>query len=131
MQRIGLTLNEAKTSIKQARTERFDFLGYTFGPHRFRKTGRVYIGESPSKKSVARLRQKAGDMLGPGNVAPWREVRDRLNATLRGWSTYCRQGDCYPAYRAVKHYVSESVRRFLWGPPKLPSPATARASVRL
>ncbi len=28
---IGLTLNEAKTSIKQARRERFDFLGYTFG----------------------------------------------------------------------------------------------------
>src|SRR3954447_23151558 len=32
--RIGLTLNEAKTSIKEARQERFDFLGYTFGPHR-------------------------------------------------------------------------------------------------
>ena len=29
MTRIGLTLNEAKTSIKQARRERFDFLGYT------------------------------------------------------------------------------------------------------
>ena len=43
MTRIGLTLNETKTSIKEARTERFDFLGYTFGPHRFRKTGRVYL----------------------------------------------------------------------------------------
>jgi RNA-directed DNA polymerase len=29
MQRIKLTLNDAKTSIKQARTERFDFLGYS------------------------------------------------------------------------------------------------------
>src|SRR6202051_5149361 len=37
MTRIGLTLNEAKTSIKRGRTERFDFLGYTFGPHRLRK----------------------------------------------------------------------------------------------
>ena len=71
MSRIGLTLNEAKTHIRQANTERFDFLGYTFGPHRFRKTGRVYLGESPSKKSVARLRQKVGDILVPGNVAPW------------------------------------------------------------
>src|SRR6266849_317383 len=52
MPRIGLTLNEAKTSTKEARTERFDFLGYTFGPHRARKTGRVYLGASPSKKSV-------------------------------------------------------------------------------
>jgi hypothetical protein len=33
MTRIGLTLNEVKTSIKQARREQFNFLGYTFGPH--------------------------------------------------------------------------------------------------
>lgn len=131
MPRIGLTLNEAKTSIKQARTERFDFLGYTFGPHRFRKTGRVYIGESPSKKSVARLRQKVGDMLVPGNVAPWPEVRDRLNATLRGWSTYFSQGDCYPAYRAVNHYVYQSVRVFLRRRHKVPSLGTARYSDRV
>jgi RNA-directed DNA polymerase len=39
MTRIGLTLNEAKTSTKEARTERFDFLGYTFGPHRARTHG--------------------------------------------------------------------------------------------
>ena len=31
MTRLGLTLNEAKTSIKAAREERFSFLGYTFG----------------------------------------------------------------------------------------------------
>src|SRR5450631_4286630 len=31
--RLGLTLNEAKTSIKQARKDSFNFLGYTFGPH--------------------------------------------------------------------------------------------------
>src|ERR1700761_2915437 len=32
MSRIGLTLNEQKTSIRDGRTERFEFLGYTFGP---------------------------------------------------------------------------------------------------
>ncbi len=32
MIKLGLTLNEAKTSLKDARRERFDFLGYTFGP---------------------------------------------------------------------------------------------------
>jgi hypothetical protein len=30
MKRLGLTLNEAKTSVRDARQERFDFLGYTF-----------------------------------------------------------------------------------------------------
>src|SRR6202171_6555801 len=62
MTRIGLTLNETTTSIKQARRERFDFLGYSFGSHRLRKNGPEYLGASPSKKRVAKLRQKVGDL---------------------------------------------------------------------
>jgi hypothetical protein len=84
MTRIGLTLNEAKTGIKQARTQQFDFLGYTFGPQRLRKNGLEYLGASPSKKSVPRLRQKVGDLLGRYNMAPWSDVRDQLNRILRG-----------------------------------------------
>jgi RNA-directed DNA polymerase len=113
MTRIGLTLNEAKTSIKQARQERFDFLGYTFGPHRHRKEGWRYLGVSPSKKSVSRLRQKVGDTLNRQNTAPWTEVRDRLNATLRGWSNYFSYGTTLMANRAVNNYVYDRVRSFL------------------
>ena len=58
MTRLGLTLNEAKTAVRDARQERFDFLGYTFGPHRYRKDGHWYLGASPSKKSVHRLKAK-------------------------------------------------------------------------
>jgi hypothetical protein len=32
MTKLGLTLNEAKTSLKDARHERFDFLGYLLAP---------------------------------------------------------------------------------------------------
>jgi RNA-directed DNA polymerase len=128
---IGLTLNEAKTHIRQAQLERFDFLGYTFGPHRFRKNGSVYLGESPSQKSVARLRGKVGDLMKPGNVMPWRDVRDGLNAMLRGWSQYFGQGDCYPAYRAVNHYVYQRVRVFLRRRHKVSSLGTARYSDRI
>jgi RNA-directed DNA polymerase len=70
MMRIGLTLNEAKTSIQQARKEQFAFLGYTFGPHRYRKDGHWYLGASPSNKSVLRVQQKVGDLLRSGNMAP-------------------------------------------------------------
>jgi RNA-directed DNA polymerase len=113
MTRLGLTLNEAKTSIQQARRERFDFLGYTFGPHRLRKNGHVYLGASPSKKSVSRLRQKVGDLLVRHKVAPWPEVRDRLHRTLRGWSNYFGYGTRLMAYRAVDHHVYERVRNSL------------------
>jgi RNA-directed DNA polymerase len=113
MTRIGLTLNEAKTSIKQARRERFDFLGYSFGPQRLRKNGLAYLGASPSKKSVSRLRQKVGDLLVRQNVAPWPEVREQLNRILRGWSNYFGYGTRLMAYRAVDHYVYDRVRYFL------------------
>jgi len=66
---LGLTLNEAKTKLRKARQESFDFLGYTFGPQRYRKDGHWYLGASPSKKSVARLRQKVNDVLVPGNTS--------------------------------------------------------------
>src|ERR1700692_3448782 len=113
MTRIGLTLNEAKTSVKQARRERFDFLGYSFGPHRRRTNGHEYLGASPSKKSVSKLRQKVGDLLVRQNVEPWTEVRDRLNRILRGWSNYFGYGTRLMAYRAVDQYVYERVRSFL------------------
>ena len=109
----------------QACTERaFDFLGYTFGPHRLRKDGHVYLGASPSKKSVSRLRQKVGDLLVRHNVAPWPEVRDCLNRILRGWSNYFGYGTRLMAYRAVDHYVYERVRYFLRHRHKVPSRGT-------
>src|SRR5215470_6787493 len=63
MTKLGLTLNEAKTSLRDARSESFDFLGYTFGPLRHWKDGRRYLGVSPSKKSVKRIKVKIGDLL--------------------------------------------------------------------
>ena len=71
MTKLGLTLNEAKTSLKDARTESFDFLGYTFGPHHYRKDGHWYLGASPSKKSVQRIKDKIGELLVPGNNGSW------------------------------------------------------------
>src|ERR1700720_627550 len=59
--------SETKTSVSDARRERFDFLDYAFGPHHFRKDGHWYLGASPSKKSVRRLKQKVGEILVPGN----------------------------------------------------------------
>src|SRR5262245_36696189 len=79
MTRLGLALNEAKTSLKNARQERFDFLGYSFGPHRYKANGLWYLSASPSKKSVQRFKTKIGNLLVPGNNDPWPEVRDTLN----------------------------------------------------
>ncbi len=113
MSRLGLTINEAKTSVKDGRQERFEFLGYTFGPHWRRRDGRKYPGASPSRKSIGRVKDKVSDLLVAGNPGTWTEVRDQLNALLRGWSGYFAYGSRLAAYRAVDRHVSERVRGFL------------------
>ena len=113
MTKLGLSLNEAKTSVKNARQESFDFLGYTLGPQRYRKDGHWYLGASPSKKSVQRIKTKIGDMLKPGNKGAWPVVRDRLNRLLVGWSAYFGYGTRLQAYRALDNHVYDRVRHFL------------------
>jgi RNA-directed DNA polymerase len=87
--------------------------GYRFGRHRYKKDGHWYFGASPSKKAVARIQEKVGNLLIPSNTGTWEEVRDRLNQTLRGWSAYFNYGTRVAAYGAVDNYVYESVRHFL------------------
>ena len=128
--RMGVTLNEAKTSIKQARQESFNFLGYTFGPHRYKKDGHWYLGASPSKKAVARIKEKVGQLLVPSNMGTWEEARNRLNQILRGWSAYFNYGTRAAAYEAVDHYVYESVRHFLRRRHQVPSRGTNRFSIK-
>lgn len=113
MTRLGLTLNESKTSIRDALHEDFDFLGYTFGPRYWWKTGHRYTAARPSKKSIQRLTAAVYDLLRPRVTAPWAEVRNRLNATLRGWQNYFRQGSVSRAYTIVNRYVEQRVRSFL------------------
>jgi RNA-directed DNA polymerase len=114
MTKLGLTLNEAKTSLRDARQERFTFLGYSFGPHYpYNSRVRMHMSASPSKKSVQRLKAKVRELLVPGNNDPWPEVRDDLNRTLRGWSSYFNLGSPVAAFRSVDHYVRERVRGFL------------------
>ena len=123
MARLGLTLNRTKTRLCDARAERFDFLGYSFGPHCFRQTGRMYMGASPSKKSVLRLKDKVGDILVPGNMGAWKDVCGSLNRLLRGWCVYFSPGSHYTTDRVIEAHVYDRVRNFLARRHKMPARA--------
>lgn len=110
--RMGLTLNMVKTSIKDARTETFDFLGYSFGPHRRWQDGQLYMGASPSKKSIAHVRARVREVLRP-SPRPWPEIRDDLNALLRGWNSYFCHGARRKAHTLIDNHVVNNVRGFL------------------
>jgi len=121
MTRLGLTLNRMKTRLCDARTDRFDFLGYSFGPHCHRQKGRWFTGASPSNKSVQRLKDRVSDILTPGNMGRWDDVRDALNRLLRGWCGYFSPGTHYVTDRAIESHLYDHVRSFLVRRHKMPA----------
>jgi RNA-directed DNA polymerase len=125
---MGLTLNEQKTRVCDGRRETFTFLGYTFGPMRYRKDGHEYLGAAPAKKAVKRVKGRIRHILRPGNHAPWDVVKAELNRVLRGWANYFSYGTRFMAYRAVDNYVWERARYFLGRRHKVPSRGTERYS---
>ena len=128
MTKLGLTLNEVKTSVRDARQKSFDFLGYTLGPRYFPKGGKRYLGAVPSRKSVKRVKAKISELLVPGNKGAWEDVRMGLNRVLRGWSNYFSYGSLNPAYQAVDLHVEDRVRNFLRKRHKVQGRGTRRLS---
>ncbi len=121
MTRLGLTLNRTKTRLCDARSERFDFLGYSFGPHCFRPKGRWYLGASPSKKSVQRLKDRVGDILVPGNMGRWEEGARHAEPLAAGLVLLLQPGTHYAVDRAIEAHVSDCVRHFLARRHKMPA----------
>jgi RNA-directed DNA polymerase len=121
MTRLGLTLNRTKTRLCDAWTDRFDFLGYSFGLHRIRQDGRRYLGASPSAKSVQRLKDKVGAILVPGNMGRWEDVCARLTRLMRGWGGYFSPGSHYVTDKVIEAHIYDRVRNFLVRRHKMPS----------
>ena len=102
MTRIGLTLNEAKTSIKEARTGELS----TFWVIRSGRiaTSRMVTGiwEPVRRRRACNASSRKWETcLRPETLETWEEVRDRLNQILRGWSAYF-------SYGISRHGVSSS-----------------------
>jgi len=114
MDRLRLTVNEAKTHLCRVPEQYFDFLGYTFGRCYSPKTGRAYLGTRPSKASIQRqiesIRKKT-DRKRCGLAAE--AVVGELNDGLRGWANYYKLGPVNKAYRAIDAYATQRLRRWL------------------
>ncbi|WP_408887481.1 group II intron maturase-specific domain-containing protein [Rhodopila globiformis] len=87
------------------------------------QTGRPFIGASLSAKSVQRLKERAGDILVPGNMGAWSDVCETLTRVLRGWCGYFSPGSHYVTDKAIEAHVYDRVRNFLARRHKLPARA--------
>ena len=128
IERMGLRLNDAKTSIRDANRESFEFLGYTFSPMVYRKTGERYLGVAPSRRQVRRLKASLRATLRPGNQAPIDKVVREVNRKLDGWANYFSVGTLHFAYRGIDHYSCHLLRGFLARRHKVPGRGTRRYS---
>jgi group II intron reverse transcriptase/maturase len=127
MSKLKLTVNEAKTHVRQVPDETVDFLGYTFGRCHSPKTGRSYVGTKPSKKRVARVCAAIGEVLDRRKThQDAEEVVMQLNRMIGGWGNYFCLGSVSRAYHAVEQHARNRLRQWLRKKHKLPGRATSQ-----
>jgi RNA-directed DNA polymerase len=114
---LKLRINRTKTRIVHVSpgAEPLDFLGYSFQFQQdLHGRGSHYLAIAPSRKALARLRDRIRAMLGPGNGwKPIPRVIAELNDYLRGWSTYFGAFHAGRAFGAARVFVQRSLIRHL------------------
>jgi RNA-directed DNA polymerase len=99
----GLTLHPTKTRIVDARSESFDFLGYTFrGAHHW-----------PRDKSLAKLRDAVRTKTKRTSGQSLQCVAGQLNPILKGWFAYFQHSTYRNVYKTVDGWVRMRLRSIL------------------
>lgn len=108
LERLGLTLNEAKTKAINAYEGKFDFLGFTIWMGRGRKTGNYYPHVQPSKKSLQSIKDKVTDLTQrERTIMPIDWIVNEVNATVRGWVGYFHYRNCSQTLASLRHHVEQ------------------------
>jgi RNA-directed DNA polymerase len=114
MSKLKLTVNEAKTRVREVPSETFDFLGYQYGLCWSYRRRRMYLGTRPSKKRVQRVCRA----ISRETVSRWK-FRDvakevvQLNGIMWGWANYFCLGSVSRAYRAIDMHARKRLRQWL------------------
>lgn len=99
----GLTLHPTKTRIVDARTEGFDYLGYTFrGAHHW-----------PRDKSLAKLRDSLRPKTSRTSGDSLQFMVREVNRTLRGWFEYFQHSTYHNVFTSVDGWVRMRLRSVL------------------
>ena len=109
--KLELKLNEDKTQIRNAREERFEFLGFSIGVVKANQSGKYFPLVEPSDKAMQSIKQKIKfytrrDM----NPVPIDDIVGKLNQSARGWSNYFHYGHGHRKMKKVKYYMEERLR---------------------
>ena len=114
LERLGLSLNEAKTHIVDATRSSFNFLGFTIRMSRGIRSGKPYPHVCPSEKSLTKIRTRLTDLtqrrLTP---LPLEVVVENVNRSLRGWANHFHYRNSSMALEKVKLHAEQRLRTHL------------------
>ena len=114
MAKLKLTVNTTKTKLCRLPEETFDFLGDTVGRCFNPRTGRTYLGTTPSDRKVQKLIDEIGDRTRrKGTWQSPKELVAQLNRKIVGWAHYFCQGPVSKAYDCVNRHATRRLREWL------------------
>ena len=127
MGKLKLEVNREKTRVCRVPEESFDFLGYTFTQCYKIDGGKPYIGNKPSGKKIAEVKEKIRQKTERKTL--WKttaEKEEEVNTLLRGWGNYFSLGAASKAYREVDAHARQRMRRWLCQKHKISGRGTKR-----
>ncbi len=111
---LGLSLNEAKTRVVDARRESFNFLGFTIQIKKSIKTGKRFPLIRPSKEALAEIKAEIKALTCRKTLhLPKEVVIKKLNEVVRGWAGYFYYKNCSRDLSTIKRFLDERVRIYL------------------
>ena len=114
LERLDLSLNEAKTHIVDATQESFNFLGFAIRMSKGMRTGKPYPHVCPSDKSLLKIKAKMTALTGRDlTPIPLDKIVGNVNRSLRGWVNYFHYRNSNQALEKVKSHVEQRVRKHL------------------
>jgi RNA-directed DNA polymerase len=114
LERLGLSLNEAKTHIVDATRANFNFLGFTLQMRRGAKTGKPYPNVRPADTSLKKIKARLTELTGRDLTAiPLGDMVGHVNRSLRGWANYFHYRNSSRAMSKVRTHAEDRLRTHL------------------
>ena len=114
LERLDLSLNEAKTHIVDATQASFNFLGFTIQMSRGASTGKSYPNVRPADKSLKKIKARLTELTQRNLTAiPLGDIVGSVNRSLRGWANYFHYRNSSLAMSKVRNHAEDRLRTHL------------------
>ena len=108
LERLDLSLNEAKTQLVDAAQASFNFLGFTIQMSQGASTGKSRPNVRPADKSLKKIKARLTELTGRELTAiPLGDIVGNVNRSLRGWANYFHYRNSSLAMSKVRNHAED------------------------